>query len=287
MKLGYYPGCSMHGTSREHEESLLAIAKPLGLELAEIEDWSCCGACSAHACNRTLAVALPARNLALAEEQGHDRVIAPCAACYNRLAMATHEVASDPQMAGRVRAVLSRPFANRVKVLNAVEVLRELVPTLKTNVKRPLTGLKVGCYYGCLLLRPAEVTGFDDPEDPSSMEEVVRACGAEPVSWRMRVECCGAGLTMARKPSVVRLGRAIISDAMASGADVIVVSCPMCHSNLDFRQQAMGLSRPMPVVYLTQLVGLALGLDSSALGLARHFVSTGGVVPRNAAQEVG
>jgi heterodisulfide reductase subunit B len=293
MKVAYFPGCSMHGTSREYGESLRAVAEPLGVELDEVRDWNCCGASSAHASSRMLAVALPARSLALAEAQGHERLLAPCAACYNRLAGARHEIAEDAELAGHVKKVLARPFENRVAVLNVVEVLRDLGETLRTRVTSPLKGLKVACYYGCLLVRPAAVTRFDDPEDPTSMESVVRACGAEPVAWRMKLDCCGGGFSLSRKPSVVRLGRAIIDDARKAGADVIAVACPMCHSNLDFRQKAMARDRedkpPMPIVFITQVVGLAMGIAPDRLGMQRHFVSTKGVAGRGngAAAEVG
>ncbi len=278
MKVGYYPGCSMHGTAREFDESLKAIAGPLGLELVEIEDWSCCGASSAHMTDHLLAVTLAARNLALAEEQGLATVLAPCAACYNRLASARHEIATDRDLSGRAARILDRPFQNSVKVVSIVEVLRECVDTLKQKATNPLTGLSIACYYGCLLVRPAEVTGFDDAEDPTSMDLAVKAAGASPVSWRRKVDCCGGGFSLSRTGSVIRLGRAIIDDAAKEGAQAIAVACPMCHSNLDFRQKAMARvdegKKPMPIVYITQLIGLSLGLAPSALGLKRHFVDT-------------
>lgn len=286
MRIGYYPGCSLHATARELDESLRAVASALDLELQELDDWSCCGATSAHATNHLLSLALPARNLALAEAQGHDRVLAPCAACYNRLATARHEIAADAAVAGRVARVLERPFANRVTVANLVEVLRELAPAIKAKAVRSLAGLKVACYYGCLLVRPSDVVGFDDPEQPSSMEDVVRASGATPVAWQMRLECCGGAFSLARTASVVRLGRAILDDARRAGAEALVVACPMCHSNLDFRQNAM-LERgekPLPVLYLSELVGLALGLAPDTLGLQRHFVDVRPLAARAAAE---
>jgi heterodisulfide reductase subunit B2 len=285
MKLGYYPGCSLHATGREYGESTVAALRALEVELREIDDWSCCGATSAHATNHLLSVALPARNLALAEAQGLDEVLAPCAACFSRLATARHEIAADAALAQRVASVLDRPFTNHVAVRNVVDVLRASIPALKAKVMKPLAGMKVACYYGCLLLRPAEIARFDDPEAPTSMEDVVRATGATPVGWSMRLECCGAALSLARTSSVVRLGRAIVEDARRAGADAIAVACPMCHSNLDFRQSAMTRrgEAEMPVVYLTELVGLALGIDPTELGLGRHFVSTLSLVARAAA----
>lgn len=282
MRFGYFPGCSLHGTSRELDESLRAVAPAIGVELAELDDWSCCGATSAHATNHLLAVALSARNLALAEAQRHDAVLAPCAACFNRLAAARHEIKEDKALAGRMPELLGRPFSNVVAVRNVVEVLRELAPVIKARSVKPLTGVKVACYYGCLLLRPAEVCSFDDPEAPASMEEVVEATGATAVAWNMRLECCGGGFSIPRTASVVRLGRAILDDARAAGADAIAVACPMCHSNLDFRQKAMARrgEAGLPILFLSELVGLALGIEPDRLGLDRHYVRTKGLLAR-------
>jgi heterodisulfide reductase subunit B len=282
MKIGYYPGCSMHGTSREFDESLKEVARAIGAELQEIEDWSCCGSSSAHPVSRRLAVALSARNLALAEAQGLEEVVAPCAACYNRLAGARHAVAEDAGLAREMPAILGRPFENRVVVRNVVQLLRASAPAIGQKVARPLKGLKVACYYGCLLVRGEGVAEFDDAEQPTSMEEVVKACGATPVKWNMAVECCGGSFSISRTGSVVRLGRIILDDARKAGADLVLVACPMCHSNLDFRQQAMMRrgENGMPILFITELVGLSLGLDGGPLGLERHFVSTAPVLAK-------
>jgi heterodisulfide reductase subunit B2 len=280
MKVGYFPGCSLHSTAKEFDLSLRAVAGPLGVELQEIRDWSCCGSSSAHATDHLLSIALAARNLSLAEEQGLSQVMAPCAACFSRLAAARHEMAHDARQAELVRPMLARPFRNAVEVWNVVALLQGLTGAIAARAK-PLTGLKVACYYGCLLVRPPEVAQFDDPEDPTSMEAVVAAAGATPVKWSRRLDCCGAGFSLSRVGSVVRLGRAILEDAKASGAQAVVVACPMCQSNLDLRQSAMearGASLGLPILFLTQLVGLALGLDGAALGLERHFVSADGVL---------
>jgi len=279
MKLGFYPGCSMHGTAREFEESLSAVVGALDVQLEEVHDWSCCGASSAHATNHLLGVALPARNLGLAEAQGLDTVVAPCAACYSRLAGARHEVARDETLAARVREAIGRPFENRVVVQNVVDLFHDRLPALKGAVKRPLKGLKVACYYGCLLVRPQAVSGACDVEKPCGMEAIVQACGATPVKWNSAVECCGGGYSLSRPGSVIRLGRAILDDARRCGADALLVGCPMCHSNLDFRQKAMQQKgeAALPVLYLTELVGLALDLPDEVLGLGRHFVDPRGL----------
>jgi heterodisulfide reductase subunit B len=275
MKLGYFPGCAMHASGREYGESLKAVAAPLGIELAEIDDWSCCGASAAHMTNHLLSVGLAARNLSLAEAQGLAKVVAPCSACFGRLAAARLELGKDASLAKRIRPMLDRPFENAVDVLNILTVLRGALGQIKEKVTRPLTGLKVACYYGCLLVRPPEVAQSDDPEAPTSMEQVVAATGATCVEWNRKLDCCGAGLTMARTGSVVRLGRAILADAKAHGAQAVVVACGMCHSNLDMRQKAMesrGESFGMPILYITELIGLSLQAAPKALGLKRHFV---------------
>jgi heterodisulfide reductase subunit B len=278
MKIGYFPGCSLHATAREYEESLRAITSPLGLELCEIEDWACCGASSAHAVNHLLSLALPARTLALAEEQGFERVLAPCAACYSRLARTRHELLQDKKLTAQVVDILRRPLSLRVQIISIAEFFREMIPVLKEKLTTPLPSTKVACYYGCLLVRPREVATFDDAEAPSSMEAVIAALGAQPVSWNRRVDCCGAGFSLSRTGAVLRLGTRILEDAKAAGADVIAVGCPMCHSNLDFRQKAMSQKRShpfdLPILFLPQLIGLSLGLEPQTLGLKRHFITT-------------
>jgi heterodisulfide reductase subunit B len=282
MKLGYFPGCSLHATSREFDESLKAISGSLDIELAEIKDWACCGATSAHASNHLLSIALPARTLAQAEAQNHRDLLAPCAACYSRLATARHAINESEKLSEKIRNIIGPEFSNSVNVKNIAHLLRDLAPSIQQNTKSPLVGLKVACYYGCLLVRPAEINSFDDPENPSSLEDIVRATGATPVLWNMRLDCCGGGFSLSRTGSVIRLGRAILDDAKANGADVIVVGCPMCHSNLDLRQKAMsdraGQSFSIPILFVTQLVGLAFGLEPHQLGLNRHFVDTSPII---------
>jgi heterodisulfide reductase subunit B len=275
VRIGYYPGCSLYSTFREGDESLRTIAPLLDVELAELDDWCCCGATSGHATNYLLSIALPARNLAIAENEGHDRVLAPCAACYNRLAVASHEMATRDEVGTRIRRIIDRPFNNSVRVCNVVDFLHEIVGTISDRVTHPLSGFKIACYYGCLLVRPGEVCSVDDREDPTTMEDVVRASGAIPVEWDMRLECCGAAFSLCRTDTVVRLSRVILEDARRAGADAVVVACPMCHSNLDFRQPALlgGRDSQTPILYLAELVGLALGADPWDLGFKRHFVN--------------
>jgi heterodisulfide reductase subunit B len=285
--VAYYPGCSLHGTSREYDESLRAVAAELGIGLTEIADWNCCGASSGHTTDHLLGVALPARNLALAEAQGFDTVLAPCAACYNRLSAARLAIATDSALAEQMPEIIGHPFSNNVQVHNAVELLRDASVTIEEKVAatlapNPLEGIKLAAYYGCLLVRPFEVCGYDDPEQPTSMDEIINACGADDVDWDMKVECCGGAFSVSRTASVLRLGRAIIDNARSHGAEAIIVACPLCHSNLDLRQKAMAErgEEPMPILFVTQMVGLALGLAPVDLGLGRHFVDTEPLIAR-------
>ena len=280
--LAYYPGCSLHGTEPEYDESLRAVVEALGIAIAEIPDWNCCGASSGHTTDHLLGVALPARNLALAEAAGFDRVLAPCAACYNRLAAAHLAVAEDAALAEQMPDILGRPFANSVDVMSVATLLRDVAPTIAEmaaaprQTPNPMVGVKLASYYGCLLVRPPELAGGDDPERPMFLDEVVEACGAEAVDWNMKVECCGGAFSVSRTSSVLRMGRAIIEDARRAGAEALVVACPLCHTNLDLRQKAMeSRGEPkMPVLFITQVVGLALGLSPGSLGLKRHFIPT-------------
>jgi heterodisulfide reductase subunit B2 len=277
MNVGYYPGCSLHATAREYAESLKAIAAALDIKFDEVKDWACCGATAAHSTNHLLSVALPARTLMLAEKQKLDKVFAPCAACYNRLASARHAIAQDKNIAEQVQNILGQTFQNSVAVISIAQLLSEMTSQIKEKCKSSLGNLKVACYYGCLLVRPPEICNFDDPEAPSSLENIAAAAGATPVKWDMALECCGGGFSLSRTASVVRLSRAILQSARSAGAQALVVACPMCHSNLDFRQQAINQRdnavEPMPILFLSQLVGLGLGLDPARLGLERHFVS--------------
>ncbi len=277
MKIGYYPGCSLHATAREYDESLQAIVPALDVELEEVKDWACCGASSAHATNHLLGIALPARTLMLAAEQNLDTIFAPCAACYNRLASAQYALTHDPKISSKVQSILGCSMDKPMRILSIPQLLTDLTDKIQKKATAALKDVKVACYYGCLLVRPPEICQFDDPEAPVSLENIARAAGAAPVKWNMALECCGGGFSISRTASVVRLGRSIIQSARDAGAQALIVACPMCHSNLDFRQRAINRGgkedQAMPVLYISQLVGLGLGLDPARLGLHRHFVS--------------
>jgi len=277
MKYAYYPGCSAHSTARDMHESSIAVAAALGIELAEIKGWTCCGASAAHQTDRSLAASLAAANLVLAKEMGLDMVV-NCAACYNRSKTANYEVAHSPAMREKVGQALGQPYDGSVAVRHFVEVLSKDfgLPKLRKSIKRSLNGLKVACYYGCYLVRPPEVTQFDDPENPTILEGLVEAMGGESLDWPGKVDCCGGALSLTRTEITVQHSASIIDMAQAAGADCITVACPMCQTSLDLRQKdiekATGKRYNLPVVYITQLLGLCLGISPEELGFDRLMV---------------
>ncbi len=275
MRIGYYPGCSLLGSSRDFGESMRAVARALEIDLVEVPDWNCCGASSAHVMSSLLGTALPANVLAKAAVAGLEEVVAPCAACFNRLATARHELLRDPALRERVEAVLEAPLEKTPRILNVLDLLDRAKDRIAPKVKTPFAHT-VACYYGCLLVRPPGVIAAERAEDPLSMEAIVAAAGGKTIAWSFKTECCGAGMSMPRTSLVARLGGRIVADAAARRAEAIVVACPMCHSNLDLRRgaidAALGARHALPVLFVTQVVGLALGLSARELGLERHFV---------------
>jgi heterodisulfide reductase subunit B len=277
MKYAYYPGCSAHSTARDMHESAIAVARLLGIEMIEIKGWTCCGASAAHQTDRVMAAALPAANLLLSKEMGLDTVV-NCAACYNRMKTSNYEVSSSPAMRSKVAEAIGKEYDGSVAVRHFVEVLLQNigVDKLRKSFRRSLNGLKVACYYGCFLVRPHDVTRFDDPENPTSLDRLVTAMGGESLDWPHKVECCGGGLNLTRTDVVVKLSGSIIEMARMSGADCIAVACPMCQASLDLRQKDIeretGKKLDMPIVYITQLLGLCLGAPVKELGLNRLMV---------------
>jgi heterodisulfide reductase subunit B len=285
MKYAYYPGCSAHSTARDMHESAVAVAGALGIDLVEPAGWTCCGATAAHQTDRVLAASLPAANLLKVRDMGLDMVV-NCAACYNRMKVANHEVSTDPAMQKLVSDAVGGDYDGSVKVRHIIEVLLEDVglDVIKATLKRSLNGLQVACYYGCLLVRPHEVTNFDDPENPTTLDRLVTAMGGVSLDWPHKVECCGGGLSMSRTDVVVSLTDAIVGMAKAAGAQCIAVSCPMCQINLDMRQldieKQTGTRHDMPVLYITQLLGLCLGISPDELGLNKLMVSSASVIEK-------
>ncbi len=284
MKYAYYPGCSSESSARDQHSSSMAVAKALGIEFVEIEGWTCCGATPGHQTDRVLAASLPAANLVLAQDMGLD-IVVNCAACYSRLKMANYEVLNQPDMREKVGDALGSDYDGSVKVRHLVEILLEDygLENLKTRLSHSLDGIKIASYYGCLLVRPHEVTNFDDPENPTSMDNLISAMGAESLDWPSKTDCCGNSLSLTTKSDlVVSLSDSIIGMAQAAGADCIAVACPLCQVNLDLRQidikKQTGRQYNMPILYITQLIGLCLGLSTEALGLNKLVIAPSNII---------
>lgn len=277
MKIGFYPGCSLKGTSSEYAQSTLALAKAFGIELVEIEDWNCCGATAAHNLNHELATALPARILALAEKQGLTEVVVPCAACYNRLAVSQHEMNETEGLKNKVAEIIQMPLSGNIQILNVMQFIdKYIADKIEEKVVTPFDR-KVVCYYGCLLVRPQNILKFDRLEDPQSMDTLMRKIGADSMDWGYKTECCGAGFSVSRTDIVAKLSGKIVKDASDRGAEAIIVACPMCQSNLDMRRPHINsyLKKEIntPVLYITQAIGLAVGVNKEELGLKKLFVA--------------
>jgi heterodisulfide reductase subunit B len=269
----YYPGCSLHSSAKEYDISTRLVCEALGVELRELDDWICCGASSAHTTSDLLGIALPAQVLKIAEKTDLPLVV-PCAMCFSRLKFAIAGLKDDVTR-NDINRALEEDLGQEVVVESLLEVLDG--KTIPIPVTKPLTGLKVACYYGCLLVRPLEITNLDDVENPRMMDDLVELLGAESIDWDFKTECCGAGLPLARPDIVLKLSYQILSQAKALGADCVAVACPMCHSNLDMQQKKMksenGERLDLPILYFTQLIGLALGLSANELALKKHFIN--------------
>lgn len=280
MSYSYYPGCSLHSTGLEYQLSTRSVFQQLGMELVELPDWNCCGASSAHTLDPTLALALPARTLALAQVEGCD-LVAPCAACYNRIKTADYVLRRDLERRAKIEALVGFQFTGQVSVRPLLAVLYEDYGPgrLAAKVRQPLIGLKVVTYYGCLLVRPPEITQFDDPDDPRIMGEILGAAGAEVMPWGYATECCGGSLSLSRSDIVQRLVGRLVERGREAGAAAIVTACPLCQVNLEMRQTA---KPKMPAFYFTELLGLALGLSEAESWWKKHLID-----PRPVLQQVG
>ncbi|MCK4361758.1 MAG: CoB--CoM heterodisulfide reductase iron-sulfur subunit B family protein [Dehalococcoidia bacterium] len=269
----YYPGCTLHSTAKEYDVSARLVCHKLGIKLQELENWTCCGASSAHTTNELLSIALPARELQAAEEMGLPLAVA-CALCFSRLKHSAYELA-DKEKLDLVNELLGKEFHNTTEVVHLLKVLYEERDAM--TVSRPLSSLKIACYYGCLLVRPQEIVDLDDVENPQIMDQLMERLGAVTVDWGFKTECCGASLPLTKPEMVLKLSHRILSQAKQAGADCVAVACPMCHNNLDAYQKDMKRKYSdkfeLPVLYFTQLAGLALGFSPKQLLLDKHFTS--------------
>ena len=278
LSYSYYPGCSLHASAKEYDESTRGLFKALGIGLVEVPEWLCCGATPAHNVDELLSLSLCAKNLALADGVAGDLAVA-CAACFSRLKATRHRLAASDEKRRQVEYAIDGKVSFEKPVKHLLEILATDfgLERLAAAVQKPLAGLKVACYYGCLLTRPPEVPQLDCVEAPTIMERVIGAAGAGTVSWSHRMECCGANFTLSRPGVVLKLAGDILASAKRAGADCLMVACPLCHGNLDIRQreieEASGERFGMPVFYMTQLLALAMGVSSTKLGFDSMIVN--------------
>ena len=273
MKYAYYPGCSLESIAREYDLSVRAVCSNLGIELAELPDWSCCGASSGHSTNRWLAHALAGRNLALAEREGLDIAVA-CPACYLRLKTTYTEMKEDSRQRDELVKLIDMPYEARYNTRHLLDIIYNDIglEKVKKRVTKPLRGLKLACYYGCYLVRPPKVVAFDDPENPNSMDMLLDSLGAEVRDWSGKVDCCGGSLSLSKKDIAKQLVGEISEMARQAGAQAIVTACPLCHSNLETRQDTSRQNR-LPIFYFTELIGLAIGIAEARSWLKKHMIS--------------
>ncbi len=286
MKYGYYPGCSLERNAIAYHQSAMAVAGLLGIEFVEVEDWNCCGATEYISVNLLAAYALVGRNLALAAQQqlnsGPKQMVAPCSACFLNLSKVDKYMGDDAELAEKVNLALGagglqyRPGSVQVRHLFDIVANDVGYDAVAARVTKPLYNLRLAPYYGCLIVRPNLQRQWDDPEYPTSLDRLMRALGAEVVDFPVKTHCCGGHMTQISEETALELIRRLLKNAADYRADAIVTLCPMCQLNLDGYQEQVnkmfGTDYHLPVLYFTQLMGLAFGLSPAALGFGKEFV---------------
>jgi len=272
VKVSYYPGCSLHSTAADYGQSMEAVCRHMNIQLAEVPDWNCCGATPAHSTNEFLAKALPLRNLILAEEEGMELVI-PCTGCYN-VCRQTHGFinrgsAKAQSVNSEVASIVGKRYKGSLKIMHLLEFFSqdEVLAELKSRMVRTLNGLRAVPYYGCLMLRPAGDVAFDDPEQPQKLDRLLEILGAQVKPWSYKMECCGGSFAIPKADIVADLTGELVKQAKKAGAEVMVTACPLCQANVDTRQANSG----MPILYFTELIAAALGLDGQDRWLGKHI----------------
>ena len=272
--IAYYPGCSLKSTATEFDHTFRSVCKALGMELVEPPGWLCCGSTPAHTTDPVLAGYYAIQTLSTVERMGMNQMVAPCLGCYQRFKAADHEMERDPELAAKVAKKVGYEYQGTVKTLHSVDTLLELagLDGIRAQMKKPLEGLKVASYYGCATTRPPKYTGSASPENPTCMDDIVRALGGEPVEWSYKTDCCGGSLGISQTPLALELSAKIIANARACGADIMITACPLCQVNVESRQMQMGLEFEMPVLYITQLMTLAFGMEEKKAELNKNMV---------------
>jgi heterodisulfide reductase subunit B len=266
MKLSFYPGCSLEGMAADYARSIDAVFQALDIDLIEIDDWSCCGATAAHSLSEAMSVILPARNLYAAEQMGLD-IVSCCANCFNRLRF-------SQQMIQKRVLDIPWPVTGGLKVHDMTRFLAEpgMIKEIKKRVIKPLNGLKLVCYYGCQMVRPPRITGYTDYENPQTLDRISAATGAHVIDWSYKATCCGASIGIARKEIGDSLTNRLLDKARRAGAEAIVVSCPLCQSNLDIIQKDR-LEVPIPIFYFTELLRLSFSDRGNPNWFKMHFAN--------------
>jgi len=278
-KFALFPGCSLEKMAASYNRSSIETTREFGIELQELEDWNCCGATTYSFIDELLANTLVARNLALAEKEGLD-FVAPCSACYKNAYFANKYLKEDPDLNEHINYALEQDnlqFQGKTKVYHIIDIFAEEIgpEAIKEKVTNPLTSLKIAPYYGCQIVRPRK--NGEEFENPQFFEEIIEAMGAEAVDFADRLRCCGASLIMTSRHAALDMVRVLLNNAVRSGADVIATACPLCQVNLECYQTAVneefGTDFKVPVLYFTQLMGLALGMPRRRLGIGSELVS--------------
>ncbi len=278
MKFAYFPGCSLGSFGYDYHLSLKYVTEALGMDLVEVEDWVCCGGFSARATSHLLSIALPVLSLSPAEKAGFNQLVAPCSICISRLKAANAELGRDADLMKKIHEVFDYMYQGKVKVCHPLEVFLEMgLDKIRERTQKKLKGLKIACYYGCLLTPSAKIAQFDQVEDPQSMDSIVRVLGAETTDWSFKTKCCGGLMTLSRSDMVLKLSNDVLQGAKEAGANAIAVACPLCQANLDGRQRQIEETYKthygIPILYFTQLMGLAFGAYPKEVGLQKLLTS--------------
>jgi heterodisulfide reductase subunit B len=273
-KVAYFPGCAASSTSKDYDQTVRNTAQALGIELVEPPGWVCCGSSCAHATDRTEAKVLPLRTMATIERMGMNKVTSPCSNCFYRLKAAESEGAQDDKALEKVEEVTDYRYQGTVGVQHFVDTIMEHATPedISSKVERTLDGMRVACYYGCLITRPAKITGAENPEYPMKMDYLLQSLGAETVNWSFKTDCCGGSLSVTQTEAALEMSANVLKNARDCGAEAVITMCPMCHMNLDARQEDMELDFDMPVFHSTQLTTLALGMDAEDCHLDKNLV---------------
>ncbi len=280
MSYAFFPGCALGSTALPYGMSIREVARVLDLEIPELEGWNCCGSSVFQTLDEVSYLSLSGRNLALAERSGSQDLVTPCSGCFESLRKASDHLSQQTDLRQKVDAALGEAdlsYQGNVRVRHLLDVMVNDVglDTIRANVSQPLTGLKVACYYGCFLVRPPGITAEDHPEYPMSMDRLMSALGAQTLDWSYKTQCCGASFAVVKPDLAAHLSGKILDNAREVGAQVVVAACPLCQVNLDTHQgdHAAGNRQqdPIPVLYFTELMGVAFGIRSKLLGLTKHF----------------